>query len=1250
MPPAREPIKRKVKPKPSRPLVLAPGARYDAKKNAAVGRAPGKGNIFKPITAERPDKGLAPTVSRKPVKKKPGILDKVKQVAAVAGKTLADAAETSAKHIAPPGTDVAVKALTSKPARKVVSAGLKEFDSNKAGGAAFKLATRPAPTGAGKRLVGAKPGQNTLPGNVVNHWRNAAITAIEHPKVVKRIPGDLVKYGLQSPAAAYNFTRHPAKAVGEVKKSYAKQYDSKETDAGQRKRMEKEGITDYALDASTVASVGIGGVSRGANVLAKTGKLGKNLERVATVRPKLQVGGKAVTQPVSNSLIKNVAHSVHDAARARKMDKHERRAWKERKIDPENAQGIHPEVAAARDSAAVTPLLTTSKSHVLRKVGSRRTRRVYAKEHARGQQEGRLDAQVEEKHQRDLLQGSKRAARKNTPGRGLTKKEAKAFYYVNKYGARNPAQLRTILRSELKRIEHARKRDPESFNELNIGKTDAPTEMREILADPKGHLSPRVFEVQHEHAARSKKLAGIDPTIDTRKIDAAGNVDEFQSRARAIEPQARAIGVVRKRDANGKALETNEQFYYRAKRARKKAGLGGAGYVPSKITDNQKHLVYTVGRGKFARKADKNYTGIADELGLASSQTEGIIRSQVKHVSRARNWQMVSNIYDRLAFDRYKGKSLKHQIREAQRDGLDLSKVVFVNPGVVKHDLAEAYRKHGGSEDALFNDNVGKAERDAMVRSDGRIEGQHLADMSDADLEKLLGHVGADRDYLMIPKELDDQFTGIGATSGKVGRSFDIAKTKASRVLLANPAWLQFQAGANTLLSGLAGVGPLSMARSHLWWKSLSEADRRIIEPIIGAHRWYDHQPHLGSAGGDIARQYAILKTTALWRAAHKANPLDAIFQLDNAQNTFFRRAVFYNRARREAYRQMNESAGRIFTGMERVNHILNLDPENRIKALIQDRDLIERTAQDVDKFLGDYMSYTPAERATFGRFVMFYGFMRFALRFTFYTMPVEHPIMTQIGLKLGQINRDELEKIFGPDVPAWHAADWYRGKEKVGISRMSPYFPIQDFVSQSAEDDGIKLNSVIGYLPPLAQEAVNQITASQASIGKGWTVKGGTKRVEHGFLDPITRAKIAVADLSKVYIPGYRQVEQGQIPGLNKIVPPNYGKQGADSSLFFRNPMVYKGVDKNGKRSGPSLARKAANAELAKEQKRAVESGEKAKGLFGPLIFPEDSTADLQKQKIFQANKKKKVKVKPGYVAPTYSGGSYTDQGSYVK
>jgi hypothetical protein len=59
-------------------------------------------------------------------------------------------------------------------------------------------------------------------------------------------------------------------------------------------------------------------------------------------------------------------------------------------------------------------------------------------------------------------------------------------------------------------------------------------------------------------------------------------------------------------------------------------------------------------------------------------------------------------------------------------------------------------------------------------------------------------------------------------------------------------------------------------------------------------------------------------------------------------------------------------------------------------------------------------MRFTPAERFLLQRNVMFYGYLRFSLRFAFYTMPVGHPIMSNILGNVGRMGAQEIKDLFG--------------------------------------------------------------------------------------------------------------------------------------------------------------------------------------------------------------------------------------------
>jgi hypothetical protein len=133
----------------------------------------------------------------------------------------------------------------------------------------------------------------------------------------------------------------------------------------------------------------------------------------------------------------------------------------------------------------------------------------------------------------------------------------------------------------------------------------------------------------------------------------------------------------------------------------------------------------------------------------------------------------------------------------------------------------------------------------------------------------------------------------------------------------------------------------------------------------------------------------------------------------------------------------MGEEAGKIMALQERAARILTLPPDRMMDAVVKDADTFERLAEHTNKFLGDYTTYTAKLSAgSSGRIVMFYGFLRYSVKFTLYTMPIEHPIVSSMLTQIGRLERDEQKKIFGADVPPWELGNLYTKSGRSTSSR----------------------------------------------------------------------------------------------------------------------------------------------------------------------------------------------------------------------
>jgi uncharacterized membrane protein YgcG len=232
-------------------------------------------------------------------------------------------------------------------------------------------------------------------------------------------------------------------------------------------------------------------------------------------------------------------------------------------------------------------------------------------------------------------------------------------------------------------------------------------------------------------------------------------------------------------------------------------------------------------------------------------------------------------------------------------------------------------------------------------------------------------------------------------------------------------------------------------------------------------------------------------------RLAHRMNPFDAMFRADEMQNNFFRRTLFYSKAKKAAYRRMGSNWKGIDRGMDRsMNDVLAKDPAKLGHAIATHGPEFERTAKHVKDFLGDYLSFTPAERFLLSRNVMFYGYLRFSLRFAFYTMPIGHPIMTAIMSDIGRMGAQEIKSLFGVprsyDMPASMLAQVYFGSRadaQKGNLRSINFGRLNPFLNSVTQME--RLSQATGLVSPIFQAAADQAYNQSSFTGKTFQISG---------------------------------------------------------------------------------------------------------------------------------------------------------------
>lgn len=987
--------------------------------------------------------------------------------------------------------------------------------------------------------------------------KNVGFAIAEDPKhQVPKLATDTAKSVIAIPAGLADFATHPKRSVEAMAKDYARRYgDLAKGPDGERRfreRLRKEGVAPEVMDLAAGLSTGGATVGRAAQTAAKAGVLGKAAERIAGQPRRLLRVSGG--EAVEQPLSRNLGRNA-----VRKAKDSARAKVQAARAAREDAPAI---VREAQARGEVTPIrLRKADKQARRQVARRKglaVQRMKAEQHA------------------EVHAGAARNLSR------LSKREQDAFAYAMKLGL--PADSKVAVRRLVKhrddiKVERAKRPD------LHVSKhTDELPVIDRLIAEADKGFTDRVGQVVKVERKRAERVALGDP-----------GVDPVQAQLRRYAPQAEHLGVVRKKG------ETNAQFLRRVKQAAKQEGLQRPGYFASEKRPEGVFSTFAVG-GTKAIQAPKAYTGELFRTGRENTAADAYTRGIAQNIKRKYNWNTVADNFEAHSFDWGRDKTIGELKDELERRGIDPGSVAFWNPRKYR-DLRK--NADGLNEPDMLNEPGNPHLQDALTHST-------LSGMSSvpSDFKSTKG-------WAVVPKTVYDEIMADTRPSGKYARSWDVAKGKASRVLLANPAWLQFQVASNALLTGLAGTGPIDVVKAQAWWRRLSPAERDAIEPYIGVARWYDDQTHLGaSANNRMVNAYRAMKRTSFYQQARKANPLDLLFRGDNAQNNAFRKAVLYSQAKRDAYRRMGQNAAAMQKLQDRIAGLFTLGPKEQLKAVVRDQRAIEQHAQHVLDFLGDYSTYTASERRLLGRSVMFYGFLRYSLKFTFYTMPVGHPIMSSILAQVGRLHTEELQRLFGQDVevPPWEWGSYFTadGATKIPLARLNPFVNASQYVDFGS--NRLKPESVVSFLPPFVQMAFDQVAGKNVAFDRPFTVDGsGSYVMKAGELGASQRARILVSDVLNLS-PAYRVIEKTGLPGVDPLA----GKQTDTSSLLFPDPVVYS------TRTADSRKRAAENREDARRELARPVLREELLPLAG-----QEGTVTIRKARRFAEDQKPKPKRK---------------------
>lgn len=980
--------------------------------------------------------------------------------------------------------------------------------------------------------------------NVVRTGKNIVETTADNPddvllNTLKSVPETLAStlvFPVNAVKEAVN--KGPAQAGEDIVKGVVKDYKTRygQSTPAQKKRFKEQGILPELLDASMVAGAGGAGVGRLLTAGARRGVLGsKALNVVSGPRPKLRLSaGVAKEQDLSKNFFKAAGQRKLDKARSKKTIKAVREnAAGQKKIDP-----IRKDVPGDQ----VVPL----RSKTVKKFQRRDTAAIRGRAHQSRQTEV-ADSQ------RDFEKGTA----------ALSGLEQKALKPMIQFGIRDAETARKVLPKRVASIKSEQVARGIDTGKFSREKNNDLAVLEELLQSPEKAFTVRAGKVADRGRRMAKKAGSGDPGFTSKEGLARTYVQQadilgMPDPGLAVTPNvAKSIrraaqkGKVKNVETSLKEASVKTPDFDVAdavsliRKKAKEEGLADPGYFKSSRFEENNFGNYTTG-GSQAIQGAKKYTGAAHKVGMEDTRPQVLSDAVALNIKRKHNWKAVADTVDRHTFEWGRNKSLGELRELIEQQGLDDAKVRVWMPK--KFRDANETHSHSTAKGRDIDDSGEEFTESDLARAvdDAAVDWKTLREKADSPEYK-------NAKFSLVPTEVFDELKATTRPSGAGGRSVDIAKQKAARVMLGtSPAWALAQPVANAVTAGLTGVGPVTFVKAQRFWKKFSKAEQDAISPYLGvsAFRQETQLTKLGAAADShMVNAYRAFKQTALYKyrgtrvGQRVGNPLDALFRFDNTQNNAFRKAVLYKAAKRDAYARMGKNARGIIDVQRKL-----LDGD--IRKALKDEANIERHAKYVNDFLGDFVTYTARERRFLQRYVMFYGFLRFSLKFTFHTMPAQHPILSSIIAQLGHLQAGETKEILGKQgeiLPAWAAGKLFLSKdESINVGRINP--ALNALVSASEP------SQLVGLQSPFAQMIADQVYGKNSFKGKDFTF-GGQNRYqivqndEKPNLDE--RGRIALAQILGIAAP-YRIADKIANPGV----------QGDDSLLFSPRPTQYKKSD----------------------------------------------------------------------------------------
>lgn len=950
-----------------------------------------------------------------------------------------------------------------------------------------------------------------------NPGRYASNTARQIPATAAGIVGAPIQI------AADTFTQGPTKAIGnvvkQIEKDVVKRYGSDKKDI--KKQIEKEGGLTYLLDASIVAG-GVGaGVGRAIGRTAtRTGRaadragrpLNKTQELMLTQRPKLGPNKKSAKrqEASANYFRRRIQKAVDDTRLRRK----------------------------GGDDEFVKPLFTSAKKSRINAADIYTTTR----------QKDSIDSRASHKIEK--------LANKKLQKLGPLYSAAGAL--AAKYGF-NDRSFELIKKRAEELNENRAPLDPEVLEEILVkargNKRESLSEFEAFQAFAndrklftKAFKNPKVKEFAEEARARDAQMQGEgvpgirDIDVQERVLRPLGDVlGEDLQRIDGIKRKAVVARAKDEIDGLNKEIEANKAQITRERKSLDKVT------DTARKKDIQETIVFLSQENAGLRrqideiKDDPDYNRrIADE-----EKTELInrIEKKIEELDLDRPIYVPEYAASRAerpaSYIPQQGRNSPTKYAKSKGTLRDIGEVA-ADARLVPEGIEATYRRQNEASGLKrFIDDVrvspdgkwlNREDANIMVEADPKglqvvnmtdlttdikrmFEKDQLDEYGDEALNDWISNTVAAKDlktpedrYIVVDRVMWDEMQKLKESPKGVAKAFYKFNGWLTAAVLSTPAFLV----ANTLQNGLAGIistkgglFPILMRRKYgSFLKNISFEAMKDINSKGGITRFnWKNRRNLIDTSASLGLGNAERMANVLWEPFMRA---------DMFTTAGIRGAAMYHQIRKMA-RGMTKHATEYMDIWQnpRYRKFWDLpDEESRMAYLIEFPELRTLAAEGLLDFMGNWTRYTYRERKLAGTVFMFYGFVRYATKLAFYTLPVDHPLMLSISLKFAQLHRDEMEDLFGEDyigaLGSIVVINRDGGVEPVGfdVSKLNPVAgPIFQAAERASKDDinedSIQYTSsaLLSGANPLIKTAFQGFTGKNAFTWNDMISKGDYKQ-----------------------------------------------------------------------------------------------------------------------------------------------------------